>query len=202
MADWRWIHFGHYGAQGTPGGEALGIALERMVSGISSPVDSDRGFSARVRYLTKTDAGYEAMDRAGVHVSPRTLMAWLAEERKPRSKAMLARVDAAYWDLRRRNVARDLKARLHQGGRGTRVEINPVNESQVDRKHRRGEELRRRLSTRDVNVRDLGLWDRAVDAWMDNDLVELDDIWQQICQDHLGTDWEAYAYVDSIGWDA
>ncbi|QRV46006.1 hypothetical protein I6J41_35060, partial (plasmid) [Streptomyces californicus] len=59
----------------------------------------------RVRYLTKTDAGYEAMDRAGVHVSPRTLMAWLAEERKPRSKAMLARVDAAYWDLRRRNVA-------------------------------------------------------------------------------------------------
>ncbi|MFD5342242.1 transcriptional regulator [Streptomyces anulatus] len=202
MAHWRWTRFGHYGAQGTPGGEALGIALGRMVNGISSPVDSDRGFAARVRYLTKTDAGYEAMDRAGVHVSPRTLMAWLAEERRPRSKAMLARVDAAYWDLRRRNVAKDLKARLHNGGRGTRVEINPVNESHVDRKNQRGEGLRRRLSTRDVNVRDLDLWDRAVDAWMDDDEVELDDVWQQICQDHLGTDWEAYAYVDSIGWDA
>ncbi|MCX4524043.1 transcriptional regulator [Streptomyces anulatus] len=201
MAHWRWRRFGHYGARGTPGGDALGIALGRMVSGISSPVDSDRGLAARLNYLTKSDAGYEAMDRAGVHVSPRTLMAWLAEERSP-NKANLARLDAAYWDLRRRNVAKDLKARLHNGGRGTRVEINPVDESHVDRKRQRGEGLRRRLSTRDVNVRDLDLWDRAVDAWMDDDEVELDDVWQQICQDHLGTDWEAYAYVDSIGWDA
>ncbi|MFD7859141.1 transcriptional regulator [Streptomyces microflavus] len=201
MADWRWTRFGHYGAQGAPGGKALGIALERMVSGISSPVESERGLAARLNYLTKTDAGYEAMDRAGIHVSPRTLMAWLAEERTP-NRANLARLDAAYWDLRRRNVAADLKRRLHNGGRGTRVEINPVNESRVDRKHQRGEGLRRRLSTRDVNVRDLDLWDRAVDAWMDNDLGELDDVWQRICQDHLGTDWEAYAYVDSIGWDA
>ncbi|WP_127469711.1 transcriptional regulator [Streptomyces sp. B27] len=201
MAQWRWRRFGHYGAQGAPGGEALGIAMERMVSGISSPVDSDRGLAARLRYLTASDAGYEAMDRAGVHVRPRQLMAWLAEEVKPR-KDNLARLDAAYWDLRRRNVAADLKRRLHNGGRGTRVEINPVNENRVDRKHQRGDGLRRRLSTRDVNVRDLDLWDRAVDAWMDDDLGELDDVWQQICQDYLGTDWEAYAYVDSIGWDA
>lgn len=195
------MHFGKYGARGAPGGEALGIALGRMVSGISSPVDSERGLAARLNYLTKSDAGYAAMDRAGIHVAPRTLMAWLAEERTP-NKANLARLDAAYWDLRRRNVAKDLKARLHNGGRGTRVEINPVNESRVDRKHQRGEGLRRRLSTRDVNVRDLDLWDRAVDAWMDDDEGELEDVWQQICQDHLGTDWEAYAYVDSIGWDA
>lgn len=46
-------------------------------------MDSDRGLAARLRCLTKTDAGYEAMDRAGIHVSPRTLMAWLAEERAP-----------------------------------------------------------------------------------------------------------------------
>ncbi len=137
MADWRWTRFGHYGAQGAPGGEALGIALGRMVSGISSPVDSERGLAARLNYLTKSDAGYAAMDRAGIHVAPRTLMAWLAEERTP-NKANLARLDAAYWDLRRRNVAKDLKARLHNGGRGTRVEINPVNESRVDRKHQRG----------------------------------------------------------------
>ncbi|WP_256343002.1 hypothetical protein [Streptomyces sp. MW-W600-10] len=38
-----------------------------MVGGISSPVDSDRGPAARLNYLTRSDAGYEAMDRAGIH---------------------------------------------------------------------------------------------------------------------------------------
>ncbi|MFE8979093.1 transcriptional regulator, partial [Streptomyces cyaneofuscatus] len=145
-------------------------------------------------YLTATDAGYEAMDRAGIHVSPRTLMAWLAEERSP-NRANLGRLDAAYWDLRRRNVAADLKRRLHNGGRGTRVEINPVNQSAVDRRHQRD------LSTRSVNVRDLDLWDRAVDAWMDDDLAELDAVWDEIIED-LGSDYDAYSHVSSIGWAA
>ncbi|MGW4221494.1 transcriptional regulator [Streptomyces bacillaris] len=191
-AKWRWANFGDYGAEGVSGGDALGIAIEGMVQGITSPVDSERGFAARVRYLTKTDAGYEAMDRAGVHVSPRTLMAWLAEERMPRSKAMLARVDAAYWELRRRNVAKDLKHRLNTGG-GTRVEINPVDQSGVQQKHRR------ELSTREVNVR--GVWDRAVDAWMDHDQAELDAVWDDIL-DLIGSDYDAYSYVSSIGWSA
>ncbi|MEV7897404.1 transcriptional regulator [Streptomyces cyaneofuscatus] len=191
-AKWRWMNFGDFGAEGVSGGEALGIAIEGMVQGIASPVDSERGFAARVRYLTKTDAGYEAMDRAGVHVSPRTLMAWLAEERMPRSKAMLAHVDAAYWDLRRRNVAADLKHRLNAGG-GTRVEINPVDQGGVERKHRRD------LSTREVSVR--GVWDRAVDAWMDDDQGELDAVWDEIL-DLIGSDYDAYSYVSSIGWAA
>ncbi|SBV03928.1 hypothetical protein YW3DRAFT_07159 [Streptomyces sp. MnatMP-M77] len=72
------------------------------------------------------------MDRAGIHVSPpRTLMAWLAEERTP-NRANLARLDVAYWDLRRRNVATDLEHRLNNHGRGTRVEINPVNQTVVE----------------------------------------------------------------------
>ncbi|MFB6817583.1 transcriptional regulator [Streptomyces sp. NPDC056347] len=191
----RWMDFGRYGADGAPGAEALGTAIEAMVTGIASAVDTRRGMAARLRYLTAADAGYEAMDRAGIHVSPRTLIAWLAQERIP-NKANLARLDAAYWDLRRRNVAADLKHRLRNGGRGTRVEINPVNQNRVERKYQRD------LSSRRVNVRDLGVWDRAVDAWIDDDLGELDDVWQQICQDHLGSDWEAYAYVGSIGWDA
>ncbi|MET9208249.1 transcriptional regulator [Streptomyces bacillaris] len=189
----RWMEFGKYGAAGAPGAEALGIAMEGMVQGISSPVDSERGFFARIRYLTKSDAGYEAMDRAGVHVTPRTLMAWLAEERMPRSKAMLARLDAAYWDLRRRNVATDLKNRLNNNGRGTRVEINPVNQTGVDRKHRRD------LAPRSVNVR--GVWDRAVDAWMDDDLAELDAVWDEIL-DLIGSDYDGYSYVSSVGWAA
>ncbi|MFF3531295.1 transcriptional regulator [Streptomyces rubiginosohelvolus] len=188
----RWMDFGKYGAAGAPGGEALGVAMEGMVRGISSPVDSERGLAARLNYLTKSDAGYEAMDRAGVHVSPRTLMAWLAEERTP-NKANLARLDAAYWDLRRRNVAADLKARLNNDGRGTRVEINPVNQRGVEEKYRRD------LAPRSVNVR--GVWDRAVDAWMDDDLDELDAVWDEVL-DLIGSDYDGYSYVSSIGWSA
>ncbi|MEU8672902.1 transcriptional regulator [Streptomyces anulatus] len=188
----RWKDFGKYGANGAPGAEALGIAMEKMVHGIASPVDSDRGLAARLNYLTKSDAGYEAMDRAGVHVSPRTLMAWLAEERNP-NKANLARLDAAYWDLRRRNVAADLKHRLNNNGRGTRVEINPVNQNGVDDRYRRD------LSSRSVNVR--GVWDRAVDAWMNDDLDELDAVWDEVL-DLIGSDYDGYSYVSSIGWAA
>lgn len=190
----RWMDFGLYGANGAPGAEALGTGIESMVTGIASPVESDRGRAARLRYLTATDAGYEAMDRAGIHVSPRTLIAWLADEVIPR-RDNLARLDAAYWDLRRRNVAADLKRRLHNGGRGTRVEINPVNQSAVDRKHQHD------LSTRSVNVRDLGLWARAVDAWMDDDLEELDAVWDEIIED-LGSDYDTYSNLSSIGWAA
>jgi hypothetical protein len=188
----RWKDFGRYGAKGAPGAEALGIAMEGMVRGVASPVDSERGLAARLNYLTKSDAGYEAMDRAGVHVSPRTLMAWLAEERTP-NRANLARLDAAYWDLRRRNVAADLKHRLNNGGRGTRVEINPVNQTGVDDRYRRD------LSSRSVNVR--GVWDRAVDAWMDDDLDELDAVWDEVL-DLIGSDYDGYSYVSSIGWAA
>ncbi|MGQ4733356.1 transcriptional regulator [Streptomyces sp. Ju416(a)] len=188
----RWMEFGKYGADGAPGAEALGIAMEGMVRGIASPVDSERGLAARLNYLTRSDAGYEAMDRAGVHVSPRTLMAWLAEERTP-NKANLARLDAAYWDLRRRNVAADLKARLNNDGRGTRVEINPVNQRGVEEKYRRD------LAPRSINVR--GVWDRAVDAWMDDDLDELDAVWDEVL-DLIGSDYDGYSYVSSIGWSA
>ncbi|MFF8471967.1 transcriptional regulator [Streptomyces griseus] len=188
----RWKDFGRYGANGAPGAEALGIAIEGMVNGISSPVDSDRGLAARLNYLTKSDAGYEAMDRAGIHVSPRTLIAWLAEERSP-NKANLTRLDAAYWDLRRRNVATDLKHRLNNNGRGTRVEINPVNQTGVEQKYQRD------LAPRSINVR--GVWDRAVDAWMDDDLAGLDAVWDEVL-DLIGSDYDGYSYVSSIGWAA
>ncbi|MFJ6015161.1 transcriptional regulator [Streptomyces sp. NPDC092952] len=188
----RWMDFGKYGADGVPGAEALGIALEGMVHGIASPVDTERGLAARLNYLTRSDAGYEAMDRAGIHISPRTLMAWLAEERTP-NKANLARLDAAYWDLRRRNLATDLKHRLNNAGRGTRVEINPVDQSGVEQKYQRD------LSSRSISVR--GVWDRAVDAWTNNDLDELDAVWDEIL-DLIGSDYDGYSNVSSIGWNA
>lgn len=191
-AEGRWRHLGALEARGLPGWVALAEGIDQMVTGIESPVTSERGLAARLRYLTASDAGYEAMDRAGIHVRPATLMAWLAEEQTPR-KANLARLDAAYWELRRRNVVADLKRRLINRGRGTRIEIDPVDQSQVQHRHQRD------LETRNINVRG-GAWDRAVDAWIDGDNEELDAIWDEIISTGLGTDWDAYTYVSSVGW--
>ncbi|MET8182475.1 transcriptional regulator [Streptomyces sp. NPDC005336] len=189
----RWKDLGTFRARGVHGWVALAEGIDRMVTGIESPVDSERGLAARLRYLTASDAGYEAMDRAGIHVRPRTLIAWLAEEQTP-SKANLARLDTAYWDLRRRNVAADIKRRLNNRGRGTRIEIDPVDQSAVERRHQRD------LATRDINVR--RVWDRTVDAWIAEDTGELEAIWDDIIQSSLGTDWDAYTHVSSIGWAA
>ncbi|MDP9612901.1 transcriptional regulator [Streptomyces demainii] len=190
----RWRDLGAFRARGVHGGVALAEGIDRMVTGIESPVDSERGLAARLRYLTASDAGYEAMDRAGIHVRPRTLIAWLAGEQTP-TKANLARLDAAYWDLRRRNVVADLKRRLNNRGRGTRIEIDPVDQSRVQHRHQRD------LETRNINVRG-AVWDRAVDAWITEDTQELEAIWDDIIQSTLGTDWDAYTHVSSIGWAA
>ncbi|MGY0055095.1 transcriptional regulator [Streptomyces sp. LZ34] len=190
----RWRDLGAFRARGIHGGVALAEGIDRMVTGIESPVDSERGLAARLRYLTASDAGYEAMDRAGIHVRPRTLIAWLAGEQTP-SKANLPRMDAAYWDLRRRNVVADLKRRLNNRGRGTRIEIDPVDQSRVQHRHQRD------LQTRNINVRG-AVWDRAVDAWIAHDTQELEAIWDDIIQSTLGTDWDAYTHVSSIGWAA
>ncbi|MFE5118401.1 transcriptional regulator [Streptomyces sp. NPDC056669] len=190
----RWRDLGAFRARGVHGGVALAEGIDRMVTGIESPVDSERGLAARLRYLTASDAGYEAMDRVGIHVRPRTLIAWLAGEQTP-TKANLARLDAAYWDLRRRNVAADLKRRLNNRGRGTRIEIDPVDQSRVQHRHQRD------LETRNINVRG-AVWDRAVDAWIAEDTQELEAIWDDIIQSTLGTDWDAYTHVSSIGWAA
>lgn len=188
----RWMDFGRLRARGITGADALGYGIERMLTGIQSPVDSERGLAARLRYLTASEPGYEAMDRAGITVTPRTLMAWLAEEQWPSSRN-LARIDSAYWDLRRHNVAADLKRRLNNDGRGTRIEIDPVDQTQVERRHRRD------LNTRHLTVR--GVWDAAVDAWLDDDYTALDDIWDDVIAD-IGTDYDSYSYVSSIGWAA
>ncbi|MER7794718.1 transcriptional regulator [Streptomyces sp. NPDC097640] len=190
----RWRDLGAFRARGVHGGVALAEGIDRMVTGIESPVDSERGLAARLRYVTASDAGYEAMDRAGIHVRPRTLVAWLTGEQSP-SKANLSRLDAAYWDLRRCNVVADLKRRLNNRGRGTRIEIDPVDQSHVQHRHQRD------LQTRNINVRG-AVWDRAVDAWIDQDTQELEAIWDDIIQSTLGTDWDAYTYISSIGWAA
>ncbi|MFJ1549758.1 hypothetical protein [Streptomyces sp. NPDC088246] len=44
------------------------------------------------------------------------------------------------------------------------------------------------------------MWDRAVDAWIDGDKRELEAVWDDIMSGGLGTDWDAYAHVSSVGW--
>ncbi|CAM5513124.1 Transcriptional regulator OS=Streptomyces rimosus subsp. rimosus (strain ATCC / DSM 40260 / JCM 4667 / NRRL 2234) OX=1265868 GN=SRIM_040555 PE=4 SV=1 [Streptomyces rimosus subsp. rimosus] len=94
----RWMDFGRYNAQGMGGGDALGYGIERMVTGLQSSPHSERGIAARLRYLTASEAGYAAMERAGISVTTRTLYAWLAEERSPNAANRL-KLDEAYWDL-------------------------------------------------------------------------------------------------------
>lgn len=45
------------------------------------------------------------------------------------------------------------------------------------------------------------MWDRAVDAWLAEGLAELDAIWDQIIED-IGSEYDAYSNVSSIGWAA
>ena len=188
----RWRDFGLYGADGMSGGDALGVGIERMVTGIQTSPDSERGVHARLRYLTASTAGYGAMERAGIDVNTRTLAAWLAEERMP-NRANRVRLDSAYWDLRRHNVAVDLKRRLGSRG-GTRVEIDPVDQSGVARKHRRD------LTVRHHTIR-ARHWHTAVDAWLADDAEALRTLWDEITPG-LGSDYDSYSYVSSIGWAA
>ena len=192
MADGsRWRDFGRYRAQGISGGDALGYGIERMVTGIRSSPDTPRGVRARANYLN-TEAGREAMREAGITATPRTLAAWQAGTRIP-TKANRARLDSAYWTLRRRNVAADLKRRLSNAGRGTRVEIDPVDQSNVHPKHRRD------LTTRHLTIRP-HYWGRAVNAWLNDDHRALSSLWDFDITPGLGSDFDAYSYVSSVGW--
>ncbi|MEO3756383.1 transcriptional regulator [Streptomyces sp. B6B3] len=189
----RWTRFGLYSARGVPGWAALGREMDRQVTGVASPVDTERGLAARLRYLTASAAGYAAMERAGISVSRRTLFAWLAEDRIP-SRRNLERIDDAYWDLRRRNLGAEWKRRLRD--RGARIEIHPVDQRQVQRDH---PGRVRELAVRRITVRGHRIWDDIIDAWIVENVELLDVIWDEIITD-LGSDYDAYSYVSSVGF--
>ncbi|MGY3061633.1 hypothetical protein ACVWZD_005931 [Streptomyces sp. TE3672] len=145
---------------------------------------------ARLHYLTRTGHSRRAARDAGLTVTDRTLKAWLDEKRRP-SSANAERIEAAYRRVRRRNVARHLLRRLDSAG-GTRVEIHPLNQSQVSRP------LQRLVEYRTMNVR---RWDRIVEAWAAGDHQGLDDAWADVIVD-LGSQWGKYDYVTNIGFAA
>jgi hypothetical protein len=184
-----WTNFGYYGAQGIPGPEALVYEINRIIhaSGISSPVTTPRGLSARLRYLD-SPAGRAELARQGV--SPRRLRAWTTGRAKP-NRASLEKIDAAYWARRRENMIRSgaLKRLLDNNGRGRTVEIHPVDQTGVVPARRRD------LQQRTLQVR--YIWDDLIDAYAAQDLALIDEIWDDILAD-LDSDFAAYAYVSGV----
>ncbi|WP_328491305.1 transcriptional regulator [Streptomyces sp. NBC_00414] len=187
----RNIEFGKYGARGLKGHEAVARQLDALAGYIATPITARRGLLARLHYLTRTDHARHAARAAGLTVTDRTLRAWQAGTRTP-SRRNLAAIERAYRTVRRENVARYLTARLNREGRGTRVEIHPLNQSQVDRPRLRAVEFRT------MNVR---RWDRIVAAWAADDNQELDDAWVDQVVD-LGSQWGQYEYVTNVGFAA
>ncbi|WP_129837702.1 transcriptional regulator [Streptomyces sp. RFCAC02] len=185
--------FGVFGARGVPGWVALGREMDCQVTGVASPVDSERGLSARLRYLTESAAGYEAMERAGISVRPATLFAWLAEERIP-TRRNREKIDTAYWDLRRRRLGAEWKRRLEP--RGTRIEIHPVDQRTVQRNN---PGRLRDIPVRRVSVRQPRIWTDIIDGWLTGNSELLDAAWDDIIWD-LGSEYDSYAYVSSIGF--
>ncbi|MET8824210.1 hypothetical protein [Streptomyces rochei] len=208
--DSGWKNFGTYGAnrsaENVRGGEALGRALEEALSrqilegGIKSPVTTPRGLKARLKYLN-SDAGIQAMRDAGITVKPRAIKNWFAGKQKP-SPANLELIDTAYWNLRTQRILSNLgafKQHLNNKGKGTAVEIHPINQSLVDdhavRPNLIGDQAIRTLPS----VR--YIWDDAVDAMEAGDAEKLEEIWDDIIAE-LDSDWGAYTYVSYVGLGA
>lgn len=193
----RTLNFGLYGARGQKSARLAADVLDRLAleGGIRSPVTTRRGLNARLNYLTNSPAGYQTMRDAGISVTRGTLRRWLQHKQTP-SPDNLARLDAAYRAYRRRNVARHLLQRLNARG-GTRVEIQPLDQSAVT-------DPRRRVITTDVaGFRRLRIrnWDRIVDAWAAGDDEALADAWDDQLTD-LGSQWGQYEYATSVGFSA
>ncbi|MGW4882758.1 transcriptional regulator [Streptomyces sp. NPDC004262] len=185
----RTLDFGRFGARGVKGHEAVARQLDALAGYVTTPVTVRRGWLARLRYLTRSDAARAAARAAGLTVTDRTVRAWLAGTRAP-SRANLERIERAYRVVRRANVARHLLARLNRGGRGTRVEIHPLDQSGVSSPRQR------MVGFRTMNVR---RWDRIVAAWAVADDRALDEAWVDQVVD-LGSQWGQYEYVTTIGF--
>ncbi|NGO81840.1 transcriptional regulator [Streptomyces sp. YC504] len=184
--------FGKFGARGARGSELVARKLDDLAGYIASPVTARRGLMARLHYLTRTDHARSAARAAGLTVTDRTLKAWLEGKRRPTARN-LDKIDAAYRTVRRHNVARHLLGRLNRAGRGTRVEIHPLNQSGVDRPQQRV------VPFRDMNVR---RWDAIVAAWAAGDAQSLDTAWTDHVLPDLGSQWGAYEYCTAIGFAA
>lgn len=194
----EWGEFGRYNARGLKGGEALAREIERIAQelaahgGIATPVDRPRGRNARLHYLD-SPAGRDALARHGI--SPRLIKSWETGGRPSARK--LQALDDAYREMRHTNVRKygrkNIVERLDNSGQGTRMEIYPVDQSQVPESRRR--DLEPIAQERSLQVR--YVWADAVTGWAEGDETLLGDVWEDIIAD-LDSDWAAYSYVGAV----
>lgn len=178
---------GTYGARGVAAERALSDALDDL----AAETDRHKGVFSRLRYLVGTERGYETLREALPTTTKRTLESWLAESSTPRPETQ-ARINRAYEQTRRRNLAPSMKKRLAHGGAGSQVEIHPIDQASVATARRRA------IGDRRINVRP-SQWNDIVDAWSKGDMAAMERIWEPIAQEGIGTDWAAYLTVSSIG---
>lgn len=179
---------GTYKADATPGGKLLARELDRMATenGVHS-------LHAKVKYLTGTIGGQEAMVEAGINLangSTRdTVLRWLGDDHIAPgigiSHANARRVDEAYAARRRETTARNVRRRLERGG-GAWVEVSPPDQSRVERRHRRNLEQLLRDAGKEPRIRILDdTWDDLVDAWEAGDDASMQRDWESVCDDQL-----------------
>ncbi len=186
----RWGEWQKYDARGMKGPEALVQEINRIVyeAGVKSPITTKRGQSARLNYLD-SGPGREALRRQGV--ADRRMKDWFSGKTSPSADGR-RQLDNAYWERKRENMVRSgqLKKLLNNNGFGCRMEIYPVDQSQVDEKRARPNVTERSLQVRYV-------WDDLVDAYAAHDEGAIEEIWEDIITD-LDSDWAAYAYVSAV----
>lgn len=180
--------FGRLGAQGVPAAVALNTTLDEIAQVTSRWITPTQRLRRNLLYLTRSRTGYTFMQDCGIRMDRQMITAWLAEERIP-SPEQQRRLEDAFRLLRRRNMAPSMTRRLNARG-GTRVEIYPVDQSDVDDKHRRTARWRRKNIYR---------WDPIVAAWSRSDLRELTHRWHDVITD-LDSDWRMYEHVTHLGF--
>jgi hypothetical protein len=180
--------FGRLGAQGVPAAVALNTTLDEIAQVTSRWITPTQRLRRNLLYLTRSRTGYTFMQDCGIRMDRRMITAWLAEERIP-SPEQQRRLEDAFRLLRRRNMAPSMTRRLNARG-GTRVEIYPVDQSDVDDKHRRTARWRHKNIYR---------WDPIVAAWSRSDLRELTHRWHDVITD-LDSDWRMYEHVTHLGF--
>lgn len=179
--------FGHLGARGVEGGRALAAGLEQRVFDDRAWHDDVRRLRQAVRYLNTRAGGAAAMKAHDVTADPATLTAWLSRTLTP-GPDQQQRLERAFRDLRRRNVAPYLTRVLNAGG-GSRIEIHPVDQGGVDARHQR--ELR-------VRWKNVWRWNTIIKAWAREDSLEMEYLWQDLVSD-MDSDHRSYHYVHHIG---
>jgi hypothetical protein len=180
--------FGELGAKGLEGGRALAKSLDvRIFDDVAWTRSDQERLKQAVKYLSTRKGAAAALQAHHITADPAALAQLLAPDHVP-GLDMQQRVQRAFRDLRRRNIAPWLTRYLNADG-GTRIEIHPVNQESVEARYQRP------LRVRNKNIY---RWNPIVEAWARQDSLEMEHQWQWEISD-LDSDHRSYAYVKHIG---